>query len=94
MTHPFEIDMHSDSVLALERRKRLYRCARNKISGMKYGSPVVDWHFEACTLRFVRSERGYVVDEILPAKDTGRRVSTKKAGLTAKEAGKQMEAFG
>lgn len=93
MKHSFTIDMHADTVLQIERRHKHHRCARNKIVGLKYGSPVVEWYFEACTLRFVRSERGYVVDEILPAIETGRRITTRRAGLTAPEAERQLKEF-
>ena len=93
MTHPFEIDMRADRVLDLELRRKQFRCARNKVVGMKYGSPVVEWYFESCSLRLVRAERGYVVDEILPAQETGKRLTQKRAALTAEEAGRQIKPF-
>jgi hypothetical protein len=92
MLHPFRVGQRADRVLYLEKRNRQYRCAKNKIVGWN-GRMIVHWHFERATLRIVWSEQGYVVDEILPALDTGKRISTKKAALTAKEAGKQLEEF-
>lgn len=89
MLHPFKVGQRADRVLYLEKRNRQFRCARNEIVGWN-GRMILHWYFERATLRIVWSEQGYVVDEILPALETGKRISTKKAALTAKQAEKQL----
>lgn len=94
MWHPFKIGMRADRVLELEKRKGLYRCARNKIVGWD-GRLQLHWYFEACTLliKFDGEKGDYCVTEILAPLDTGKRMRAKKAALTMDEASRQLEAF-
>ena len=91
MLHPFKVGQRADRVLHLEKRNRLYRSARNEIVGWD-GRMILLWHFEGATLEigWDPSWGSYVVREILPPRETGKRMNAKKAKLTAKQAEKQL----
>ncbi len=95
MLHPFKVGMRADRVLHLEKRNRLWRTAKTEVVGWD-GRLIVLWHFEGATLKIgfdQTSFGGYKVREILPPRETGKRLTTKKAKLTAKEAEKQLAKF-
>ncbi len=91
MLHPFKVGMRADRILRLEKRNHLYRCARNEIVGWD-GRLIILWHFEGATLKIGWDPAwgSYVVREIIHPMETGKRLSAKKAKLTAKQAGKQL----
>lgn len=91
MLHPFKVGQRADRVLYLEKRNHLWRTAKTEIVGWD-GRMILLWHFEGATLKigFDPSWGSYKVREILPPMDTGKRLTTKKAKLTAKEAEKQL----
>lgn len=91
MLHPFKVGQRADRVLHLEKRNALWRCAKNEIVGWD-GRMIVLWHFEGATLKigWDTTWGTYRVQEIIHPMETGKRLSAKKAALSAKEAEKQL----
>jgi hypothetical protein len=93
MKHPFKTGMTADRVVAIARKRKMFRVAKNEIVGLESTRLVIKWHFEACSLliKFDFQRSPYRVFEILEPLQTGKRLTVKQATPTPAEVKRRVE---